>query len=196
VKSLRLAGVCLAILLLSAQAGSARVEGKTTKNTTHPIWAVAIDGSRIAYSSGGLVHVWNLATGKTSSVRGKYGNALHTANASQLAIAGRRVAWIKDQGFGNTEEGEKLYIASVGGKARQIMHVYRYGVDDSTHTTGGWIEGLVGSGKNLAVSTWESKGTAATDQQLSLVTGNGLQPLAGGAGSIVSQAIDGEHIVD
>src|SRR6185437_4000402 len=128
--------------LLSAQAGSARVEGKTTKNTTHPIWAVAIDGSRIAYSSGGLVHVWNLATGKTSSVRGKYGNALHTANASQLAIAGRRVAWIKDQGFGNTEEGEKLYIASVGGKARQIMHVYRYGVDDSTHTTGGWIEGL------------------------------------------------------
>src|SRR4029079_8593903 len=101
--------------------------------------------------------------------------------------------WIKDQGFGNTEEGEKLYIASVGGKARQIMHVYRYGVDDSTHTTGGWIEGLVGSGKNLAVSTWESKGTAATDQQLSLVTGNGLQPLAGGAGSIGSQGIERDN---
>jgi hypothetical protein len=76
------------------------------------------------------------------------------------------------------------------------MHVYRYGVDDSTHTTGGWIEGLVGSGSNLVVSSWRSKGTTATDQQLSLVTPAGLEALAGGAGSIVSQAIGGDHIAD
>jgi len=66
VRRLRLAGLCLAILLLSAQAGSARVEGKTAKRTTHPIWTLAIDGSRVAYSSGGLIHVWNLATGEAS----------------------------------------------------------------------------------------------------------------------------------
>jgi hypothetical protein len=194
VRRLRLAGLCLAILLLSAQAGSARVEGKTAKRTTHPIWTLAIDGSRVAYSSGGLIHVWNLATDKTSTVTGKYANALHTANASQLAIAGKRVAWIKDQQFGNTEEGEKLFIASVGGKARQLMHAYRYGVDDQTHTTGFWIEGLVGSGRSLAVSTWKSAGTTATDQQLSLVTGAGLEALAGGTGALVSQAVDGGHI--
>lgn len=193
-RELRLTGLSIAILLLSAQSGSARIEGKAVKKTTHPIWAVAIDGSRVAYSSGGLIHVWNLATGKTSTVTGKYANALHTANASQLAIAGKRVAWVKDQRFGNTEEGEKLYIAPVGGRARELMHVHRYGVDDSSHTTGGWIEGLVGSGKSIAVSTWMSHGTAATDQQLSLVTPAGLQALAGGAGSIVSQAIDGDYI--
>lgn len=166
------------------------------KNTAHPIWAIAIDGPRVAYAAGGLIHVWNLATGKTSTVRGKYANALHTANASELAIAGKRVAWIKDQQFGNTEEGEKLYIASIPGKARQVMHVYRYGVDDPTHATGGWIEGLVGSGRSIAVSTWRSDGTTARDQQLSLVTAAGLKPLAGGTGSIVCQAIDGDHIAD
>jgi WD40 repeat protein len=196
VSKLRLSGLCLATLLLSAQAGSARVERKTVRKTANPIWTLAIDGSRVAYSSGGLIHVWDLATGKTSTVKGKYANALHTANASQLAIAGKRVAWIKDQGFGNTEEGEKLYIASVGGRAHQLMHVYRYGADDSTHTTGGWIEGLVGSGKSLAVSTWRSDGTTAKDRQLSLVTRDGLEPLAGGSGSIVAQAIDGDHVVD
>ena len=169
-RTLRLVGLALAALLLSAQVGAARSQGVTAKKTAHPIWRVAIDGSRVAYSSGGLIHVWNLSTGKTATVKGKYANALHTANASQLAIAGTRVAWVKDQQFGNTEEGEKLYAARVGGRAHQLMHVYRYGRDDQTHTTGGWIEGLVGSGKFLAVSTWKSHGTTASEQQLSSVT--------------------------
>lgn len=164
------------------------------KRTAHPIWAVAIDGPRVAYSAGGLIHVWNLATGTTSTVRGRYTNALHTANASELAIAGKRVAWIKDRQFGNSEEGQKLYVAQIAGKARQVMHAYRYGVDDPAHTTGGWIEGLVGNGNSLVVSTWRSDGTTARDQQLSSITAAGLQPLAGGMGSIVSQAIDGHHI--
>ena len=87
-RRLRLAGACFAMLLLSAQVGAARVRSETVKKTAHPIWAVAIDGPRVAYSAGGLIHVWNLATGKTSTVQGKYANALHTANASELAIAG------------------------------------------------------------------------------------------------------------
>lgn len=195
-KSLRLVGLSLVLLLLSAQIGAAQSQRQTVKKTADPIWTLAMDGSRVAYASGGRIHVWNLVTGKTSTVRGKYANARHTANASQLAIAGQRVAWIKAQQFGNTEEGEKLYTAPIGGKSREVMHVYRYGVDDPTHTTGGWIDGLVGSGNRLAVSTWESNRGAATNQQLSLVTGNGLQPLAGGAGAIVSRAIDGNHIAD
>ena len=47
-----------------------------------------------------------MATGVTSVVKVLYSNRKHTVNASQLAIAGKRVAWIKDQQFGNTEEGE------------------------------------------------------------------------------------------
>src|SRR5438477_2474668 len=151
-------------LLLSTQASAAKMQANKVKHADGPVWSVAIDGPRVAYASGGLIHIWNVSTGVTSVVTGRYGNALHTANASQLAIAGKRVAWIKDQQFGNTEEGEKLFIASVGGKARQLMHTYRYGVDDPTHTTGFWIEGLVGSGKSLAVSTWKSAGTTARDQ--------------------------------
>jgi hypothetical protein len=196
VRRLRLAGLSLGILLVSAQVGAAQPQRSLVRKTASPIWTLAMDGSRVAYAGGGLIHVWNLETGKTTTVRGKYGNAGHTANASQLAIAGQRVAWIKAQQFGNTEEGEKLYTAPIGGKARQVMHVYRYGVDDPTHTTGGWIDGLVGAGNSLAVSTWKSTAGVATDQQLSLVTRNGLQPLAGGAGAIVSRAIVGNHIAD
>jgi hypothetical protein len=186
----------LAILLLSVQIGAAQSQRNTVKRTADPIWTIAVDGSRVAYASGGRIHVWNMATGATSVVKGNYSNATHTLNASELAIAGTRVAWIKGQQQGNTEANEKLYTATVGGKAHQLMSAHRYGVDDEALTTGGWIEGLVGAGKHLAVSTWTSKGTTATGQQLSLVTGNGLRPLAGGSGAIVSQAVDSGHIVD
>ena len=70
-----------------------------------------MDGSRVAYASGGRIHVWNTATGATSVVRGTYGSAKPGVNAvaAQVAISGKRVAWIKRQGFGNTEASEKLY---------------------------------------------------------------------------------------
>lgn len=185
------------VLLASvAQAGAAKSQPNTVEKTSAPIWTVAMDGPRVAYSSGGTIHVWNVVTGASSVVKGRYGNATHTVNASQIAIAGKRVAWIKDEQFGNTEEGEKLYLAPIGGSARKVMSVYRYGVDEASHTTGGWIEGLVGSGSVLAVSAWRSQGTTALDQQLGLVTAKGLSPLAGGPGAIVSQAIDGGHIAD
>jgi hypothetical protein len=74
------------------------------------------------------------------------------------------------------------------------MHVHRYGRDDPSLTTGGWIGGLVGSGRSIAVSTWQSDGTTATNQQLSLVGSHGLSALAGGSGAIVAQAVDGGHI--
>jgi hypothetical protein len=132
---LRLVGLSLAILLLSAQIGAAQSERNTVKKTADPISTLAMDGSRVAYANGGRIHVWNMAIGATSTVQGNYSNAKHTVNPSQLAITGTRVAWIKDQQFGNTEEGEKLYTASIRGKAREVSHAYRYGVDDASHTT-------------------------------------------------------------
>jgi hypothetical protein len=155
-----------------------------------------MDGSRVAYASVGKIRVWNVTTGATSVVKGHYAKGSSTANtiASQLAIAGKRVAWVKDQQFGNTEEGEKLYTAAVGGQAHLVDHVYRHGTDDPSHTTGGWIEGLAGSGRTIAVSTWKSSGTAATEQELRLITPSGLSALAGGPDAIVSGAVDGRHI--
>jgi hypothetical protein len=184
------------LLACAAQADAAKSQPTTVKKTPTAVFALAIDGPRVAYASGGRIHVWNIATGAASVVKGRYSNATHTVNASQLAIAGRRVAWVKDEGFGNTEEGEKLYLAPIGGSARKVMSVYRYGVDEASHTTGGWIEGLVGTGSTLAVSTWRSDGTTATDRQLSAITAKGLSALAGGPGSIVSQAADRGHIAD
>ena len=188
---LRLVGLSVAILLLAGQAGGAQAGQTISKTMSAPISALALDGSRVAYGSGGRIHVWNMAAGATSVVKGKY-----SAKQAgwEVAIAGTRVAWIKDQQFGNTEEGETLYTASVGGTAHQVKHVYRYGIDDPTLTRGGWIEGVLGSGKHLVVSTWKSDGTTATDEQLSLVTPKGLSPLAGGAGTIVSQAVEGGHV--
>ena len=193
-KRLWLSGLFLAPALLvgSVQAAAAKPQAQKVKRTTAPIWALAMDGSRVAYASGGKIRVWNTATGATSVVTGKYDGKFTT----QIAIAGKRVAWIRDQRFGNTEEGEKLFTASLAGKAKMIDHVYRHGADDPTLTTGGWIEGLIGSGKNIAVSTWRSNGTTASDQQLGLVTPKGVSPLAGGPGAIVASSNDGEHIAD
>lgn len=175
------------LLLLAGQAGAAGPPAGKTKTAAKPVWQLAMDGSRVAYASGGIIRVWDVATAKTSVVRGRYG----TAEPSQLAIAGRRVAWIDDRQVGNTEEGEKLYTATAGGRARLLDHVYRHGVDDPTLTTGGWIEGLAGSGKSIAVSTWRSNGELASDQQLSLVGGSDLQPVTSGPDSMVSEAVDG-----
>lgn len=193
-KRLRLAGVGLATLLLATQAAAAQARQDTAKAAGAPITALAVDGPRVAYAAGGKIRVWNVATGKTSVVAGKDGGGTRTVIATQIAIAGTRVAWIHDQQFGNTEEGENLYTASIGGPARRLKHVYRHGIDDPSLTRGGWIEGLVGSGRHLVVSTWKSDGTTATDRQLNLVTAKGLSPLAGGAGAIVSAAIGGGHI--
>ena len=188
-KSLPVTALALAAaLLLSTQAGAAKSQANKVTKTAKPIRTLAMDGSRVAYASGGKVRVWNVTTGATSGVKGHY------AGVSQIAIAGKRVAWIRDQQFGNTEEGEKLYTASLGGPARLVYQVHRYGTDDASSTTGGWIDGLAGSGPILAVSTWKSDGTVATEKALSLVTGAGLQGLASGPGAIVAQSVDGGHI--
>ena len=200
-RMLRWVGLFLApaaLLVFSAQAGAAKFQtGGRTKQAAEPIWTLDMDGPRVAYASGGKIRIWNVATGSTSVVKGNYGgSASNFVNntAAQVAIAGKRVAWIKDQPLGNTEESERLYTASIGGRAHQVDRVHRFGTDDASHTTGGWIEGLTGSGKTLAVSTWRSHGTEASDQQLRLVTGKGLRSLARGSGLIVSQAVDAGHI--
>jgi hypothetical protein len=194
-KRLRWAGLFLvpALLAFAPQAGAAKAKPNTNtvKRTSAPTWALAMDGARVAYASGGKIHVWNVATGATSVIPGKRGYA---KLADEVAISGKRVAWINRRYVGNTEVGERLYVASLAGKGLLLGHSYRYGRDDLTETTGGWIAGLVGTGKALAVSTWRTSRGVPSAANLSVLTPTGLRSIASGPGAIVAESGDGGHI--
>lgn len=177
------------LLLVSARAGAAGPPAGKVTHTASPVWTLALDGPRVAYASAGRIYVWNLATGATSVVKGEYRNAAHTDNASEIAIAGTRVAWIKRQQIGNTEQPQRLYTATVGGTAHRIRRVLGY-TDLGCGPSGSQISGLVGAGTFLAVSTWQGHtgGMDATNRRLNLVTPTRLRPIATGPGAVVSGA--------
>ncbi len=186
-----LAFLACALLVGSARAGPAKPQPATTKQTANPIWTLAMDGPRVAYASGGRIYVWNVVTGATSVVKGTYSNANHSDNAAEIAIAGTRVAWVKRQQIGNTEQPQRLYTAPVGGSATRLRRVLGY-TDMGCGSGGSQIAGLVGSGNVLAVSTWKanSDGMAPAKQRLNLITRTGLRPIATGSSTIVSASAD------
>jgi hypothetical protein len=195
-RTLRGVGLFLALLSCasavgSAQAGAAKQQANKVKQTAKPIWTLAMDGPRVAYASGGRIYVWNVVTGATSVVKGTYSNARHSDNAAEVAIAGKRVAWIKRQQIGNTEQPQRLYTAPVGGSAIRLRRVLGY-TDMGCGSGGSQIAGLVGSGSVLAVSTWKSStdGMVAANQRLNLITRTGLRPIATGSTTIVSASAD------
>jgi hypothetical protein len=183
------------LLLVSAQAGATGTPAARVKRTASPVWTLALAGPRVAYASAGRIYVWNLATGATSVVKGEYSNAAHTDNASEIAIAGTRLAWIKRQQIGNTEQPQRLYTATIGGSAHRLRRVLGY-TDMGCGPTGSQISGLVGSGSLLAVSTWQGQtgGADATNRRLNLITPTRLRPIATGPGAVVSGAAAGKHI--
>jgi hypothetical protein len=194
-KRLVTTGLLLSVLLVSsAQAGSAKAPPNQVKNTASQIRTLAMDWPRVAYASGGRIYVWNIATGATSVVKGEYSNATHSIDAAQVAIADTRIAWIKRQGFGNTEMGEKLYSASVGGPAHLRKQGYVFAREDSAHASGRWIAGVAGFGKVLVVSTWTSNRGSTSKEKLNLITPAALRPIVTGPRAIVAQAVDGAHI--
>lgn len=203
-KRRRVAGLSLTLLLFtlfvaSAQAGAAKPDAGKVKHTAKPIVTLAMDGPRVAYASGGRVYVWNVVTGASSVVKGTYSNASHTDNAAEIAIAGKRVAWIKRQDIGNTEQPQRLYTAPVGGSAHRLRRVLGYR-DLVCGPGGSQIAGLVGSGSVLAVSTWQwSIGGSVpvpvpAQQRLNLITPTGLRTIAATPGAIVSTSADSGRI--
>jgi hypothetical protein len=206
-KALRFLGLSIVILLaVSAQAGAAAQQAGTVKQTPHLVLNLAMDGSRVAYMTADRrVAVWNLATGKTTVIKGTYprqgsrfGNGYGTG---EVAIAGRRVALITRYATGNSQQTqEHLYAATLGGSAHQLRKTTNHftnpqdGEPDGGSSDGTWIAGAVGSGKTLAVSTWSSKDSVASSERLSLVTPTGLHTIATGPGAIVARSADGGHI--
>ena len=193
------AGVLLALLLvLSTQAGAAKPQPNKVKQTAHPIWTLALGWPRVAYASGKegateTIHVWNVVTGTTSVVKsGRHGFATH--HTSEIAITGKRLAWVRSVQFGNTELDHWLYTAPVGGSAHLLRQVLGY-ADTGCGVGGPQIGGLVGSGNMLAVSTWKvNSDYSASGQHLNLITPTRLRTIATGADAIVSESADGGHI--
>lgn len=185
----------LALLPFSAQAGAAaKPQPSKVKQTASGIRTLAMSWPRVAYASGDRIHVWNVATGATSVVKGDYSNSTHTIDAAQVAIAGTRVAWIKRVGYGNTELGEKLYSASIAGRAHVRKQGYIFSREDSANAVGGWIAGVVGSGNVLAVSTWKSDRATSSNARLSLITPTQLRPIVTGPGAVVAQSVNSGHV--
>lgn len=188
-------------LLALVPAATAGSQAGRTKSTARPIWSLAMDWPRVAYVSGtdgahDSIHVWNVATGSISTVKGVRGQgsaALH--HAGNLAISGRRLAWIKTLQTSLSDLDRWLYTATVGGRAHLLMRA------DSTTDTfcavgGPQIEGPVGSSSLLATSLWtaSSDGASASDQRLELITSHGLTPAASGSQAVVAQSASGSHI--
>jgi hypothetical protein len=205
VVGLSLALLVFALLVASAQAGATKPQLGKVKQTARPIPVLAMDGPRVAYMMNDRrVGVWNVVTGGTSMIKGKYPTkgASFGYGSGEVAIAGKRVALITRFVIGNTlQTQERLYTAPVGGSARQLgkltNHSSYYGdctVPGSSGSDGDWIGGLVGSGKALSVSTWKSNDSATTGERLRLITPTGLRTIATGPGAIVSQSADRGHI--
>jgi hypothetical protein len=204
-KRLLLAGLLLsALLVVSAQAGAAKPQPNKVKQTVKPIWTLAMDGPRVAYASGGRVYVWNVVTGATSVVKGVYaknpspsslGNYAPVA-ASEIAIAGKRVAWLRLQEVGNTELFQWLYTATPGGWAHLLRKVLGYRDIGCLGADGSQTGGVVGSGSVLAVSTWKANGHLSTtsSERLNLITAKGLRAIGTGVSTIVSASADSGHI--
>lgn len=195
---LRVAGLFLAPALLVSppQAGATKPQPNTVKRTAEPVWTLAMDGPRVAYASAGRVYVWNRTTGATSVVKGNYTNAKHSVNAEEIAIVGRRLAWIKRQQLGNTELPTILYTARVGGSAHRLRQVLGYTDVGCGGPGGSQIRGLVGAGSVLAVSTWKASadGTSASNRKLAAITPRGLRTIATGPNTIVSVSADAGHV--
>lgn len=204
-RKLRVVGLFLVpgLLLFAAQAGAARQAGKV-RQISKPVRTLAMDGSRVAYMRADRrVAVWNVATGKTTVIKGTYPSkgSRFGHGTGEVAIAGKRVALITRFTTGNSQQTqERLYTARLGGSARQLGKLTNHftnpqdGEPDGGLSDGTWIAGAVGSGKTLAVSTWSSNDSVTAQERLRLVTPTGLHTIASGPGAIVSRSASDGHI--
>ena len=179
-----------AVLLLTVPSATATAPSGRVKQTREPIATLAIDSARVAYASGGKVYVLNVRTGATTLMRGTYNR--HTA---EVAIAGKRVAWITRYAVGNSEQtSESLFTGSLTTRARLLASGRRYLSEPETNRVwyGRWIAGAVGAGNTLAVSTWWSaRDGTCTAQKLSMVLPTRLYDIAKGPGAIVAASANG-----
>lgn len=190
------------VLVLVISSAAANAPARKLERASGPVTALAIDGSRVAYSTDGNgVYVWDVRARKRWQLRRptRSNNPL----VQEVAIAGTRVAWITRSVNGNSEETfETLYTASSSGRgAKKLAAAYRvheFGQDNLQRWRGAWIGGLVGSGNLLAVSRWTTTPNpggptfeTVSNGTLSLIgSTGGLRRIASGGKAIVSGGTD------
>lgn len=198
------------MLVLAVSASATSTPTRKLKHASGPITALAVDGARVVYSTDGNgVYVWNVQSGVTVRVRTP--SQSDFPRIGQVAIAGKRVAWITDDVAGNSMETNENLVTTALGRygARTLAHAFRYWdfvEPQPGHGTwlwrGDWIHGLVGSGGLLAVSAWTTTpdaqaGTEMTSNarlsRIDLASGQ-LQPIAAGESSIVSRSVDAGQV--
>jgi hypothetical protein len=204
-----LAAAAMSLGLTSA-IGNAATSPAKTRHVQGPIEALALDGSNVAYDVGSTtgkadnkVVVWNVRTGKTTTVSGKHTRGADDSSTGsavfQVAIAGTRVAWLVNVG-GNSEGDDYLYTSSTTSPhERQVATEQRLGDScpgrSEANCAGGWLGGLVGSGNLIAVNTWETDGSGSVVAgALSVLSGTTMKPVATGIRTVEAAFTDGRRV--
>lgn len=183
----------------STPASPASAHGKV-KRLPAPAVALAIDGSRVAYSVGN-VFVWSIRAGKTTKVSSVLGGK---GRVIELAIAGPHIAWLNNV-FGNTESDDYLFTNSVVRPKERLVatevrvgEVCGAGGDNRSlpsRCAGKWLGGVVGSGNRILVNRWRTtKAAGLADAGLYVLNGKRFRRIAGGAGTIEAVAADPTHV--
>ena len=180
-------------------AGAAGTPASRTKviQTHGPVVGLALDGSRAAFSNGPRIVVWNVRTGKQTTLGG-----VSDAQLGGLAIAGPRVAWLANS-FGNEEADQYLYTSSLQQpKQRQVAQEFRPGGQCGAGRggrypacVGTWLGGVVGSGNRILVNRWTTnRAGAITRGGLYSLAGKRLTPVASGSRTVQAVTADSAHV--
>ncbi|HEY1564746.1 MAG TPA: hypothetical protein VGF72_08695 [Gaiellaceae bacterium] len=207
---LLLAAGTAGLTLAAGAAGGAATSSPQIRRVTGSIEALAVDGSRIAYDVGSTtgktdnkVLVWNVGTGKTTTVSGKHTRTADTSSTGsgvfELALAGSRVAWLVNVG-GNLEGDDYLFASSVTKpKERKLVTETREGdtcPGRQSDCAGEWLGGLVGSGSLIAVNRWTTDGTGAvTNGGLYALDAATTKQIAAGSDTVEAASVDRGRVV-
>jgi hypothetical protein len=187
----------LLVLGLSAASGSTPVP-KAIHVRPMGQW-IAMDGPRIVYDGFARVgcnriFVLNVRTGVQIPLR----RCLSDFGSRQVAIAGRRIAWINTE-CGNSECDDYLSVASLPRpKARLLASAHSEGEVGAEQLEGAFIGPLVGSGALLAVNRWSGAVNGEmitfTKAGLDLVGARGLRRFVAGRKATFAQATDAGRV--
>jgi hypothetical protein len=160
---LRALVVLLALSLALPMGAGPAPPAARVKNTNGWIESIGMDGSRVAYAVHGVsctkVFTWDVPNRGGARVSGRQTCAADSTSTgggvTEIAVAGRRVGWIVNQG-GNTESDDHLYVGSLRGSPERLVGgSWRTGAVGGV-LTGRWLGGLVGDGDLLAFNAWRT----------------------------------------
>lgn len=196
--ALALAAVVSTVALVTSAAGAGRAGGTKSIRPHGVVATLALSGSRVAFANGPKIFVWDLGTGRTTTL-----SAEKDSGTTTLAIAGSRVVWLNRTG-GNLEGDDYLYTASLQKPTpRLVAQEVRSGAPCGAGRggwqpacAGTWLGGVVGSGNRILVNRWTTAGTGAiTRAGLYALEGRAFKPVASGTTAVQAVAADAKSVV-